>query len=282
MLKRIFSFFIFIFVSFISFFLTSLSVKSIRELDPILILIKKNKSLYEIDSVDAIVNDMIIIPGISGISVDIDSSYELMKSYGGYNDNLLVFNEVVPTISISDIYDRYVNSGNKDKKEVSFVFKVEDTNYLEEIVLILKEKDVIGTFFIDDNVVYESPDIIRLLYLNNQNIESLGVNGEYNFTNMNKMDYFYKSYISKKLNYCYCDSFNKDILSICSSKKMHTIVPSINTLNYPYSDIRNSLDNGSIIKFNNNPRVIYELKYIINYIRQKDFKIVSLEKMLKE
>ena len=48
MLKRIFSFLIFIFVSFISFFLTSLSVKSIRELDPILILIKKNNNEREV------------------------------------------------------------------------------------------------------------------------------------------------------------------------------------------------------------------------------------------
>jgi len=156
MLKRFFSFFIFNFLSFLSFFLTTIAVNYIKALDPIMVSLNNNKSNYEVDFVNAVIDDVSIVPGRSGIKIDIDKSYNLMKKYGTYNEQLLVFNNYVPNISISNIYDKYINKGNSDKRLVSFVFKVEDTNYLEEIVYILKEKEVIGTFFIDDEVCLSS------------------------------------------------------------------------------------------------------------------------------
>jgi len=282
MLKRFFSFFMFIFLSFLSFFLTTIAVNYIKALDPIMVSLNNNKSNYEVDFVNAVIDDVSIVPGRSGIKIDIDKSYNLMKKYGTYNEQLLVFNNYVPNISISNIYDKYINKGNSDKRLVSFVFKVEDTNYLEEIVYILKEKEVIGTFFIDDEVLLNNVDIIKLLYLNDQNVESLGVNNNYSILSIEKISRYISSYTSKKIYYCYSDDYNNMILDVCSKKKMHTIIPTINTLKYPYYDIKNEIDNGSIIKFSNNSRASYELSFIINYIRQKDYDIVSLKKLLEE
>lgn len=282
MLRRFFSFFMFLFLSFLSFFLTSLAVDYIKLLDPIMIYIKENKDSYEVDAIDACVSEMNVIPGKSGISVDVDSSYELMKKYGGYNENLLVFDNVTPNVSISNIYNRYISSGNISYKNVSFIFKVEDTNYLEEIVYILKDKDIIGTFFISDEVLRNNRDVLKLLYLNNQEVESLGINNSYSYLSLNSISKYISGYISKSISYCYSDNYNNSILNACSKRKMHTIIPSINTLKYPYYDVKNKLSNGVIIKFDNNSRVVYELNYIINYIRQRDYDIVSLKKLLEE
>ena len=42
------------------------------------------------------------------------------------------------------------------------------------------------------------------------------------------------------------------------------------------------LSNGSIIKLNNDIRCLYELDFIIKFIKQKKYDIVSLKKMLNE
>jgi len=280
MYRSIFYLSLFIFLSILSFSFTLFSISYLKNLDPIMKEIKNNISLYKVDSVNAYVDDLIVIPGVSGKDIDMDTSYKLMKNYGSFKKDLIVYNKSFPKISINNIYDKYVVSGNLDKKEVSLIFKIEDTNYLEEIIVILKDNAVIGTFFIDEEIFLESKDVIDLLYLNNQDIEFLSK--EYKLLNIEKFDYLLRNYINKTINFCYLDYYDKKTLNICSFKKMHTIIPSINTSNYPYYDIKNKLSNGSIIKLNNNSRVLYELDFIINFIRQKDYKIVSLKKLLSE
>ena len=282
MYRSFFSFFVFIFISILTFLISKYSINYIKSIDPVMIEIKKNSFLYESSFVNAYINDEIIIPGISGKVIDFDSSFKLMKNYGGYNSNLLIYSDVSPKITISNIYDKYIVSGNKNKKEVSFVFKVEDTNYLEEIVLILNKNNIIGTFFVSDYVVYERFDILKFLYLNNQNIESLGSNSSYDLLKIDKFNYLLKSYFNKSINYCYSDSYNKEVLDICAKKKLHTIIPSLIIDKYPFHNIKYNLSNGLIINFNNRELLLNELNYIISYVKQMGYKIVSLEKLLEE
>ena len=282
MVKKFFSFLILMIISGISFLVTSKAVDYIKQLDPIMTDIKNNKNLYEVASIDAEVDNISVTPGISGTKIDFNSSYKNMKKYGGYDDNLLVFNKELPTVSVTNIYDKYITSGNKKLNRVSLIFKITNTNYLEEIIYILKEKEVIGTFFISDDVLKNNPDIIKLLYLNNQKIETLGNQSKYSALELDQINHLLRSYISKGISYCYSDDINNDVLSVCRNKKMHTIIPTINTDKFPYYEIKNNLNNGDIIKFNNNIRTVEELSYIINYIRQNNINIVSLEKMLEE
>lgn len=276
MLKGFFSFLL---LSGLYVFLTSFAVTYIKSIDPVMLSIKNNVDKYEVKSVDAVVNEFDVIPGKNGLSVDIDKSYSLMKKYGDFNDKLLVYKDVKPDISIFDIYDKYISSGNLDKREVTFIFKLNDKRYVKEIVNILKEKNVIGTFFLDDDLIYDK-DFIIYLYTNNQEIEFFSNN--YNLDNL-KMAYRYVSgYINKNLSYCYNDSYNKNNIMNCGCRKMHMIIPSINTTKNPFHSIKENLNNGSIIKLENNNSVILELRHVINFIRQKNYKIVSLKKMLEE
>ena len=88
MFKRIFSFFL---LSILSFFLTTLSIKYIKYFDPLMIYLKENTHLYEKDAEDAVLNDFSMLPGRKGVEIDIDKSYNLMKKYGGFNEQLLVY-----------------------------------------------------------------------------------------------------------------------------------------------------------------------------------------------
>jgi hypothetical protein len=202
-----------------------------------------------------------------------------MKKYGGFNEGLLVYKDVNPDISISNIYDKYIYSGNLDDKEIAFIFKINDEIYIKDIVSILKEKEIVGTFFLNDELIYNK-DLIIYLYLNNQEIEYYS--DEYNFDELIDINIFISSYTSRNLSYCYNDSYNKSNIDICSLKRLHMIIPSINTYNYPFHEVKDNLNNGVIIKFEGNRIVVSELRHIINFIRQKNYEIVSLKKLLEE
>ena len=276
MFKRFFSFFI---LSIFSFIITSLFIKYIKLLDPIMFYLKDNQSYYNVDAVNATIDDFSMIPGKKGLVIDIDSSYSLMKKYGTFNEDLLVFKDVNPDISISNIYNKYISFGNIDKNEVSFIFKIDDDKYIKEIVSLLKEKEIIGTFFLNKELIYDK-DLVIYLYLNNQEIEYYDL--DYDFNLLRYASIFVSSYTSKSLSYCYNDSYNKSNITNCSLRRMHMIIPSISCDDYPFYEVKNKLSNGSIIKFESNKTVLYELRHIINYIRQKNYEIVSLKKMLEE
>ena len=52
-----------------------------------------------------------------------------MKNYGSYNESLLVFDEVSPSISIDDYYDKYISSGNGVTTDIALIFTIEDSTY---------------------------------------------------------------------------------------------------------------------------------------------------------
>jgi len=238
-------------------------------------MINEEKEKYRVSYVDALIDDKMMVPGQKGLEVDSEASYKKMKKFGNYNDSLLVFKEVEPVVSIKEHYDYFINRGNSNKKEVSLVFKVVDTFYVEEIIDVLKEKEVVGTFFVKGDVLINNPDIIKLLSQNNQKIAFL--DGDWD-----EVKKFLMTHGIQNIKYCYSDGADVLKLNLCQKNRAHTIIPSINTGNFPYHDLKDKLENGTIIKFDNKRRVVFELGYIINFIRQKDLEIVSLDELLKE
>ncbi len=86
-----------------SFFYTDKAVAVVKNLDPIIIKINENLNLYEKNSIDATIIDDEIIPGINGCKIDMNKSYYNMKKIKSYSSKLLIFNEIKPDISISNI-----------------------------------------------------------------------------------------------------------------------------------------------------------------------------------
>ena len=84
--------------------------------------VKEKSKKKEIDSIDAVIKDKKIIPGKKGIKVDIEKTYRNMKKIGIYDETLTCFLEVSPSISISKIYDKYIEKGNPNKRMVSLIF----------------------------------------------------------------------------------------------------------------------------------------------------------------
>ena len=125
-----------------SFFYTNKSISIIRNQDPLMKEIIKNKNKFEIKSVNAIVKENTIIPGKQGKEVDLEKTYTKMKQYGTYNEALTVLKETKPTISIDDNYDKLITSGNKENKNISLIFKVEKDTNINKLLSILNYHNI--------------------------------------------------------------------------------------------------------------------------------------------
>ena len=69
-----------------SFFITEKTAIVVNEMDQIMIEIKEKKDDYKTDSIDAVIENNTIIPGVSSREVDVNKSYKNMKNNGFFND----------------------------------------------------------------------------------------------------------------------------------------------------------------------------------------------------
>ena len=259
-----------------SFFYTNKSISIIRNQDPLMKEIIKNKSKFEIKSVNAIVKENTIIPGKQGKEVDLEKTYTKMKQYGTYNEALTVLKETKPTISIDDNYDKLITSGNKENKNISLIFKVEKDTNINKLLSILNYHNIQVTFFIDG------------LYIENNNINNLSNHQIELLSYNNKIDEITfssdLSYLSYKTNKSpkYCLEDNNNIINLCKELKLHTISPTIKIKKDPYKELKNNLSNSSIILVPINNQIYESLSTSILYIKSKGYNFLTLSDLLSE
>lgn len=234
--------------------------------DPIMKSIIEIHDNNIIESVNAIINENEIIPGKSGCEVDINKSYRNMKEINYYNKSMIKYKDIIPEITINNIYDKYITSGNKSKKEIAIVV------YIKENLEKLKElNDIKINVFINSNLIN------NIKVNGNEKIYNGGNNLKYDnetieFTN----DLIESNY--NKSNYCLNLDKNENNLLVCSKNKMHSITPKVIV-----KDIYNSkkeINNGSIIYFSEEN--IDKIKLIYDYLIKKGFNILYLDELLDE
>lgn len=281
-MKKYISYFGVIALTIFSFYYTDKATELVMKNDKVMKEIVSNKDNYKIDPINAIINNDEIITGLNGKQININKSYQNMKKINAYNDTMLVFEEVNPLITFKDEYDKYIIGGNEIKNEVALVFKVIDTNYIDRINNILLDKNVSATFFADGSIIEDNINVFLELTSNNNEIENLGYNSKYTNDKFNYTNNMIESITRIEPKYCYSDYRNDDILELCSKNKMYTIKPTINATNYPFSTIKNNVSSGNIIGLNINNEVVKELPSIISYLKQKGYKLVTVDELLSE
>ena len=263
-----------------SFYYTDKSIELIREIDPIMKKIKLTTSKYTIKPVDAKIVGNKIIPGKSGKQIDYDESYSKMKQYGNYNEALTTFKELQPTVSINDYYDKFVVGGNSENRSAALVFELKDQNNPNNIISILKDKNTKSTFFIDGLYLENNLNLIK--EMTPYELEILSYNNRYEEVYFRSSLNYLSSITNVSPKYCYATYDQKEIIELCSKLKLHTIVPTILTKNYPYKDIKEKLTNASIISLPINQSTEIELPTIIDYLKQRGFTLLTLDELLSE
>lgn len=263
-----------------SFFYTNKTIDVIKQADPIMKQVKENSEKYQIKAQDAKVKDNKITPGRNGKEIDYDKTYTKMKRYGAYNESLTVFKETKPTVSIEEVYDKYVVSGNQEKKEVALVFKIEKTTNITEIANILNQENSKATFFIDGLWLENNLETVK--NLETHELEILNYDNKYQEVYFSSALNYLSNITGKEPKYCYADYDSKEIIELCSKLKLHTVVPTIKVGNSPYKEIKNKLENAAIISLPVNTTTSLELKTVLDYMKSKGYNIVTLDVLLSE
>ena len=266
LMKNIFNYFFLISLVFFSFFYTDKVINIINKKDPLMVEITKQKDKYKVEPTEAIITENTVIPGIEGKEIDVDKSYEKMKTEGVFREQSIIYNKVTPTNSISNNKDKYIIKGNNNKQEVSIIVIVDKNNTIDKIYNI----DNI-TLFIDSKYL----TIDNLNKIKSKDIYSYGNKGVYN----NELLLSDNTLIKRKNNkvplYCLSKEKNEDTLNICNNNDMYVVIPNIvgDLLN-----IKKSLSKGSIILLED----LNNINLIIRYINIKGYQIVPLSTLLKE
>ena len=263
-----------------SFFYTNKSIELIRASDPLMKKIKASSEKYKIAAVDAKIIGNKIIPGKTGKEIDYQKSYTKMIQYGAYNEVLTTFKEVTPAISVDDYYDKYIVQGNSENKSVSLVFKTNTTANLQDIVNILNSKNIPGTFFIDGLLLENNTSFFEKM--TNHELELLSYDNKYDQIYFESAINYLTSLTKVSPHYCYAEYDQKEVIELCSSLKLHTIIPTIKTTKEPFREVKNSLHNSAIISLPLSNITVKQLPSIIDYITQKGYTFESLALLLSE
>lgn len=250
--------------------------------DPIMKEIKDKGSGKEEEAINAKVEGDYLIPGYNGLVIDLEESFTKMKGYGSYNDALLVFEEVEPTISIDDYYDKYISSGNGISTNIALVFAVDDSSYTNDLLNILKDMGVVGTFFIDGKFIDNNTSFVTDAVVNGNEVEVLSYDKAYDELLFKASIDKIKTLTSTTTKYCYATYDNEEVLNLCSKLSMHTIIPTLRLDSNIYSSAKGNLRSGSIISVKLTESNVSELKVLINYIKQRGFTLVTLDTLLNE
>lgn len=264
----------------ISFYMTNITVETLKENDSIMEEIKESQERYSIPSEDAEIRGNSITPGKKGKNIDYNKSYAKMKKYGAYNEALTVMKEVDPNISIEDNYDKYLIGGNKKNKYISLVFPVTNEDNWNRIIKFLEKIEFPITLFIDGTILEKNIDYIKKN--NSYEYEILSYQNKFQASFIKTSISYLETITQKESKYCYTDKEDEEKLRICKKLKLHTIKPNYLIKKELYRTVKNNLSNSTIFSIEINNYTMNELPMTINYIKEKDYSLVNLKKLLSE
>ena len=180
---------------------------------------------------------------------------------------------VSPKVSLSNNIDKYITKANPKKDSVAILITLNSKTNLNKVLSVANSKKAKINFFIEYNYLMENIAILN----------ELKEHEVYSYIPYSPDTLIISNNIIRNKMYnepIYCLTSTKDIkvLNICSSSNMYTILPSIIG---GYTEIKSSLENGSIILLSND-KITNELDVSINYIKNKGYNISGLSSHISE
>lgn len=251
-----------------SFFYTYKVSSFIRENDPIMTRINNIEDTLIVSKIDPIINDDEYITGINGCIVNKEESYNKMKETKEFNEDLIVMKED----KVLEDLRKYVVGGNKQNRKVSIIL----VNYNDNINNFIKNNNIEINYFIDGKTIKE--DISNIIDLKGK-IYNYGRNNSYTNKNILYDNTIIKTNLNNNSDYCLVTKKDKDTLELCSKYNMKTI-KSDEIKEDILQTVKLNLENGKIFLINSTS--LEDIKYSINYILSKGYKIVYLDELLDE
>lgn len=223
----------------------------LQENDQLMNEIKNVEKEYFLPSVDAFLGKDTMIPGLSGKKINLKKTYQKMKKINKFSPSLLVYDKIKPQKSINNNFDKIIISGNQTKKRISII--------------------------LDINNEYLFSTLNKICVSNNIYVDILS-NQRFNLNNTNFQSIINTNYLSF-INYCL--SYQIIINKECINNHKYTFLGHrIN--NYFLSQTKDILHNGIILVYQFNQLNYQDFNLVIKYLKNNNYEIVSLSKLIIE
>lgn len=255
-----------------SFFVTEKTAMMAKDMDEIMIKINEESSKYEYTYKDATINGDDIIPGICGVKVNKNKSYNEMKKVGMYDVHLYQYEYYNPQINLLNSKNKYIVSGGKFKNYVYFFIELNEKNKN----YIIQNEFTNYNFIVNYNFYINNLSLIEEIWQNNNSI--LIQNTSYR--NYKKILKKYKALTNKNI-FCYSND-NEAFLQTCSSNKSSTI-KTINRIDSNFLfNVKKNIERGTFYNFTLNEEFISSKANIEKFISQRGLDISNIENTLIE
>lgn len=264
----------------VSFIYTDKVFSEVRKNDPLMQQVISYKNKHDTSAVEPKIRDDEIILGLSGLVIDEEKSYKNMKDDDVFNEDKIVYEEQLPSKTITNNYDYYITGGNPKNNYVSIIFKVQSSKNLNNLINQTKKDNVKINIFIDGVFLEENVEKTFDLTDLNSEIYNLGYNGKYDKSMIGVTNNLIESITLKDSNLCLNENKDDNQKEICKNKKMHTITPTI--INPTITELKENLSKGLMISYNLEDYDFSNFKLIINTIESRGYEIVGLSELIKE
>lgn len=263
--------------------------------------IQEYRNQHKIKPIDAKVDRIWkAIPGYNGLDVNIEASYQKMKSTGDFDKNKVVYKEKPPNVHLENLGPNPIYKGNPEKPMVALLINVAWGNeYIPTILTTLKESKVKATFFFDGSWVKKNPDLAKMIYREGHEIG----NHAYSHPDLKKRSKSDTIQELEKTNALIEEtigikpkwfappsgSFNQVTVQVANDLHMRTILWTVDTVDWKkpsasemVSRIITNVDNGSMVLMHPTKPVAEGLEDMIKGIKEKGYQLGTVSDLMSE
>jgi peptidoglycan-N-acetylglucosamine deacetylase len=279
---------------------SQIEVVNMKE-DPLYKEIVKRSASFNEDAKNAYIDSVWKkTPGRNGQKVDVVASYKRMKEAGSFIEELFVYDQISPKVSLDDLEPAPIYRGHPEKKMVSFLINVSwGTEYIPDILDTLKKHNVKATFFIEGKWAKENVDYVKMIQEQGHTIG----NHAYNHPDMSRLSH---NQILKQIQDTNevihaitgktpkwfappSGSFSDEVVNVAENMNMYTILWTVDTIdwknptvNVMMNRVMEKIHPGATILMHPTPSIVKALPTLITSIKEQDYKIGTIEKLLSE
>ncbi|MFD1929492.1 polysaccharide deacetylase family protein [Sporosarcina siberiensis] len=280
---------------------SSMTVFSEMKEDQLYKEIEEYNGIHEILPIDAKLDPIWkAIPGYNGLSVDLEASYNKMKTSGKFDETKIVFTEVSPKIHLDDLEPSPIYRGNLEKPMIALLINVAwGDEHIPGILKTLNESSVKATFFFDGSWVKKTPHLASMIYLEGHEIGNhayshpdlkLRTPDETRMELQKTNDVIQEALeLTPKWFAPPSGSFNQTTINVANELKMKTILWTVDTVDWRKPSTNEmvqrvvaAVENGSMILMHPTKPTEEGLETMIDEIQNKGFQLGTVSDLMSE
>lgn len=272
-----------------------------KQNDSLLQEIENKRSEYDKEPENAYIDEVWKkTPGRNGLEVNIEQSYEKMEENGEFDPSLLVYDQISPAVTLNDLPASPIYRGHPEKQMVALLINVSwGAEHIPDILNILKENNVKATFFVEGKWARENAEFVKMI---DEQGYLVGNHG-YNHPDMARIseqeivrqitqtNEILEAIIDKKPLWFAppSGSYNDQVVRAAHQLNMQTILWTVDTIDWKnpavsvmINRVNDQVHPGATILMHPTPSIVEGLSPLIKTVKDKGYKLGTIDKLLSE